>query len=161
MEPPPIALPTGEIAVPTPVEAGSENLRLARALNCLIWNLLGCAIFLLPDLAFIGSIYLYFDKGWTTEDFIVFLFLGLSCLPFLALRIIAAYSVARHLKGTKPWLYGLGASVELINILVLLTLQSRATTKLRTAGIEVSLLGVSRREAAKLRDIAAERPHRS
>ena len=67
------------------------------------------------------------------------------------IMIVFVYRFASAMKWPVAWLWAILSFLPLINLLILVTLNGRATKLLRANGIRVGLMGANKSDMAKLR----------
>lgn len=77
--------------------------------------------------------------------------LSIFVIPYLALpawafQIWAVYNMGKTLKLPNTWLWVIGTMIPLVGLIVLLIMNSKATSTLQSAGVRVGLMGANMKD---------------
>jgi len=138
MEPAPIPPPTGDVApyIPPKIDiraiAQTQRELLQRYLAYFLLNMLvvGLSVALL-------------QPGQLPAGALVWTILGmrLVALVFAILAVISTYKLAGALHAGGPAVYAFCMVIPCVNLFILLSLNGKATSTLRCAGLSVGLMG--------------------
>lgn len=132
---PPISSPDGPpVVVPPQADTQIDAPALAKAQKLVLWAMLASVATVLMALAV---------QSYPTAVILI-------TLVRLLLSLFMAYAVfglARALKIKWAWLAAILAFLPLIGLVVLLSFNGKATTKLREAGYAVGLMGAKKKAA--------------
>ncbi|BCM92087.1 hypothetical protein IAD21_03966 [Abditibacteriota bacterium] len=132
---PPISSPTGAPA-PLPLSSEIDLPTLAKAQKWVLWGVLANITTVLMTLA-TQSVAANASQT-PNAPLLLITFIRLIIAIGVALAI---WNLARTLKYRVPWLPAILSFFPLVGLVVLLVLNSRATTKLKEGGYQVGLLG--------------------
>jgi len=122
-QPPPIVPPVGDTFSTGITGEMTELKEIAQAQQLLLWSILA---------------------GFVS---LALVFLLIVTIPF---QVWAAYNLSKKLKMQLAWLWTILTIIPLIGLIVLLIINSKATSALRAAGVRVGLLGANLNDLEKV-----------